>query len=103
MTGPRASPCPAPRTPRTAERRFLLTPDIPLRHLRNPGSWIGEARKARQGVLLQPQSLNEGDLAGARIPIEIVRRPLRVGRGYVVHPTTGTSIAVALPLTELKG
>ena len=71
--------------------------------LQNPGMWIGEARKARQGVLLQPQSMNEGDLAGARIPIEIVRRPLRLGRGYVVHPTTGTAVAVALPLTELKG
>ncbi|HTJ67714.1 MAG TPA: FtsK/SpoIIIE domain-containing protein [Actinospica sp.] len=70
--------------------------------LQNPTSWIGEARRARRGVLLQPQSMNEGDLIGGRLPMEIVRRPLKVGRGYVAHPTTGAATAVALPLTELR-
>ena len=70
--------------------------------MQNPGTWIGELRRTRQGVLLQPQSLNEGDLAGARLPLELVRRPLRLGRGYVAHPVTGAAIAVALPLTELR-
>jgi hypothetical protein len=53
-------------------------------------------------VLLQPQSMNEGDIAGGRLPLEIVRRPLRLGRGYITHPTTGAIISVALPLTELR-
>jgi S-DNA-T family DNA segregation ATPase FtsK/SpoIIIE len=71
--------------------------------MNQPGSWIAEARRARQGVLLQPQSMNEGDIAGGRLPLEIVRRPLRLGRGYITHPTTGAVISVALPLTELRG
>ncbi|MBR7831820.1 cell division protein FtsK [Actinospica durhamensis] len=71
--------------------------------LQNPGTWIAEARRSRQGVLLQPQSLNEGDLIGGRLPLEIVRRPLKLGRGYVAHPATGAATAVALPVTELKG
>jgi hypothetical protein len=35
--------------------------------------------------------------------LEIVRRPLKLGRGYVAHPATGAATAVALPVTELKG
>ncbi|NUP53193.1 MAG: hypothetical protein HOW97_38610 [Catenulispora sp.] len=70
--------------------------------LQNPVSWIGEAKRARQGVLLHPRTMNEGDLAGARLPMELVRRPLKLGRGYVADPATGAAVAVALPLTELK-
>jgi S-DNA-T family DNA segregation ATPase FtsK/SpoIIIE len=70
--------------------------------MQNPATWIGELRRSRQGVLLQPQSINEGDLAGGRLPLEIVRRPLRLGRGYVGHPVTGGAVAVALPITELR-
>lgn len=70
--------------------------------LQNPVSWIGEAKRARQGVLLHPRTMNEGDLAGARLPMELVRRPLKLGRGYVADPATGAAMAVALPLTELK-
>jgi S-DNA-T family DNA segregation ATPase FtsK/SpoIIIE len=70
--------------------------------MQNPGSWVGEVRRARQGVLLQPQTMNEGELAGARLQVEIVRRPLRLGRGYIGHPGTGAAVAIALPLTELR-
>ncbi|HEV2635918.1 MAG TPA: FtsK/SpoIIIE domain-containing protein [Actinocrinis sp.] len=70
--------------------------------MQNPGTWIGEVRRIRQGVLLNPQSMNEGDLAGTRLPVEIVRRPLRPGRGYVAHPVSGAVIAIALPRTELR-
>ncbi|MFL6117716.1 MAG: FtsK/SpoIIIE domain-containing protein [Catenulispora sp.] len=70
--------------------------------LQNPVSWIGEAKRARQGVLLHPRTMNEGDLAGTRLPMELVRRPLKLGRGYIAHPATDTAVAVALPLTELK-
>jgi S-DNA-T family DNA segregation ATPase FtsK/SpoIIIE len=68
----------------------------------NPGHWIGDVRRARQGVLLSPQAVGEGDLAGTRLPVEIVRRPLRLGRGYMAHPVSGGVVAVALPLTELR-
>ena len=46
--------------------------------------------------------MNEGDFVGTRLPTEIVRRPLRPGRGYIANPTTGAIVAIALPLTELK-
>jgi S-DNA-T family DNA segregation ATPase FtsK/SpoIIIE len=70
--------------------------------LQVPTGWISEARRSRAGVLLQPQSMNEGDVIGGRLPMEIVRRPLKLGRGYVAHQTTGAATAIALPLTELR-
>jgi S-DNA-T family DNA segregation ATPase FtsK/SpoIIIE len=70
--------------------------------LLNPGSWVGEMRRSRQGLLLNPQAMNEGDLVGARLQMEIIRRPLRLGRGYITNPTSGAAMAVALPLTELR-
>jgi len=68
----------------------------------NPVSWVGELRRLRQGVLINPQSMNEGDFVGTRLPTEVVRRPLRLGRGYIANPTSGAIVAIALPLTELK-
>ena len=64
--------------------------------------WIGEARRIRQGVLLNPTSVGEGDLVGARIPPNLLRKPIRPGRGYVSDPTTGALVQIALPLTVLK-
>jgi DNA segregation ATPase FtsK/SpoIIIE, S-DNA-T family len=64
--------------------------------------WLGEARRIRQGVLLGPTSMGEGDLVGARIPPNQLRKPVRPGRGYVSDPTTGALIQIALPLTVLK-
>jgi S-DNA-T family DNA segregation ATPase FtsK/SpoIIIE len=71
-------------------------------YAQSPGTWIGEVRRVRQGVLINPQSMSEGDYLGTRLPPEIVRRPLRVGRGFVANPASGAIIAIALPLTELK-
>jgi len=51
---------------------------------------------------VQPQSMNKGDVAGGRLPLEIVRRPLRLGRGRIANPFTGAITSVALPLTELR-
>jgi len=65
--------------------------------------WIGEARRSRQGVLLNPQSVAEGDLVGARLPISLLRRPIRLGRAHVADPVTGGVSAIAIPLTELRG
>ncbi|MBS2961552.1 cell division protein FtsK [Actinocrinis puniceicyclus] len=64
--------------------------------------WIGEARRSRQGVLLSPQSVAEGDLVGARIPVSLLRKPIRPGRAYTADPVTGGLAAIALPLTVLK-
>jgi len=64
--------------------------------------WLGEARRIRQGVLLGPTSMGEGDLVGARIPPNQLRKPVRPGRGYVADPTTGALTQIALPLTVLK-
>ncbi|MBS2553505.1 cell division protein FtsK [Catenulispora sp. NL8] len=64
--------------------------------------WVGEARRMRQGVLLNPQTPAEGDLVGARIPPNQLRRPPRAGRGYVADPVSGGIQQIALPLTVLK-
>jgi DNA segregation ATPase FtsK/SpoIIIE, S-DNA-T family len=64
--------------------------------------WIGEARRVRQGVLLNPQSVAEGDLVGSRVPVNLLRRPIRLGRGYIADPVTGGLSSIALPLTVLK-
>lgn len=64
--------------------------------------WIGEARRVRQGVLLSPQSVAEGDLVGARVPVNLLRRPPRPGRAHVADPVTGGLASIALPLTVLK-
>jgi DNA segregation ATPase FtsK/SpoIIIE, S-DNA-T family len=45
----------------------------------------------------------EGDLVGARIPINLLRRPIRLGRAHVADPVTGGLSAIAIPLTELRG
>jgi len=64
--------------------------------------WIGDARRLRQGVLLNPQSAAEGDVIGARLPPNQLRRPARPGRGYTADPASGGLLQIALPLTELK-
>ena len=68
----------------------------------NPVTWLGEFRRARQGVLISPQHVAEGDLAGIRLPGELVRRPPTPGRGLIADPATGQPVTIALPLTELR-
>ncbi|PBC69571.1 S-DNA-T family DNA segregation ATPase FtsK/SpoIIIE [Streptomyces sp. TLI_235] len=64
--------------------------------------WLGDARRARQGVLLSPQSMVEGDLIGARLSPDLVRRPLRPGRAYLADPRSGAPVAVLVPHTTLR-
>jgi len=47
------------------------------------GGWIGELRKVRHGLLLQPDVDSDGDLFGTRLPRKAGRR-FPVGRGYMV-------------------
>jgi S-DNA-T family DNA segregation ATPase FtsK/SpoIIIE len=58
--------------------------------------WIGEARRHRKGLLLQPQSLLEGDLLGVRLTQSQLfgRVP---GRGLLPEPRTGALITVQVP------
>ncbi|MYT73807.1 MULTISPECIES: FtsK/SpoIIIE domain-containing protein [unclassified Streptomyces] len=62
--------------------------------------WVGVARRARQGVLLGPKSIGEGDLIGVRLSAEQVRMALPVGRGWTAGDAGG-AVAVQVPLTTL--
>lgn len=56
--------------------------------------WQPEIRKARQGVLLSPQGLGDGDLVGARVPRNLLGQPVSVGRG-LLHVGDGSLRQVA--------
>ncbi|MFD9123271.1 FtsK/SpoIIIE domain-containing protein [Kitasatospora sp. NPDC059571] len=64
--------------------------------------WLGDARRARQGVLLSPQSMVEGDLIGARLSPDLVRRPVRPGRAYLTDPRSAAPVSVLVPHTTLR-
>ncbi|MEV8096774.1 FtsK/SpoIIIE domain-containing protein [Kitasatospora sp. NPDC085879] len=64
--------------------------------------WLGNARRARQGVLLSPRSMVEGDLIGARLSPDLVRRPARPGRAYLADPRSAAPVAVLVPHTTLR-
>lgn len=56
--------------------------------------WNVEARKARQGLLLSPQGLSDGDIVGYRLPRNLVGRPVQAGRGWL-HLGDGELLQVA--------
>jgi S-DNA-T family DNA segregation ATPase FtsK/SpoIIIE len=56
--------------------------------------WNVEARKTRQGLLLSPQGLSDGDLIGYRLPRNLVGRPVQPGRGWL-HLGDGNLVQVA--------
>ncbi|HEY8740821.1 MAG TPA: FtsK/SpoIIIE domain-containing protein [Candidatus Dormibacteraeota bacterium] len=60
------------------------------------GGWIAELRKARQGLLLQPDVDIDGDLLGARLPRR-ASRAFPPGRGYLVRRGTVDLVQVAAP------
>jgi S-DNA-T family DNA segregation ATPase FtsK/SpoIIIE len=45
--------------------------------------WQVEAKKGRQGLLLSPQGLSDGDLVGTRVPRSILGQPVQPGRGWL--------------------
>lgn len=64
--------------------------------------WVGMARRSRQGVLLGPKTIAEGDLIGARLSGDQMRTQLAPGRAWTAGDA-GAAIAVQIPLTVLGG
>jgi S-DNA-T family DNA segregation ATPase FtsK/SpoIIIE len=56
--------------------------------------WQVEAKKARQGLLLSPQGLGDGDVVGVRVPRGITGKPVQPGRGWL-HQGDGELVQVA--------
>lgn len=61
--------------------------------------WQVEAKKARQGMLLSPQGISDGDLVGARVPRGQLGGPVQVGRG-LLHLGDGVLRQVATVAPE---
>ncbi|WTW92356.1 FtsK/SpoIIIE domain-containing protein [Streptomycetaceae bacterium NBC_01309] len=64
--------------------------------------WLGEARRARSGALIAPQTIVEGDLLGVRLSPDAVRGQPRPGRAVVVDPATGGTLTICLPNTSAR-
>ena len=45
--------------------------------------WQVDARKCRQGLLLSPQELGDGDLIGTRVSRQVIGRPTQAGTGWL--------------------
>jgi S-DNA-T family DNA segregation ATPase FtsK/SpoIIIE len=56
--------------------------------------WQPEMKKARQGLLLSPQGISDGELIGTRMPRNVLGLPVAVGRGWL-HLGDGTPVQVA--------
>lgn len=56
--------------------------------------WQPEMKKARQGLLLSPQGISDGELIGTRLPRNLVGLPVAVGRGWL-HLGDGNVTQVA--------
>ncbi|GII52603.1 cell division protein FtsK [Planotetraspora thailandica] len=65
------------------------------------GSWVSAAKRARRGLLLTPKSLQEGDMIGVRLPMQLIRSSLPSGRAVMTGPG-GEPRMVQLPLTVLR-
>ncbi|KUO05137.1 FtsK/SpoIIIE domain-containing protein [Streptomyces caeruleatus] len=63
--------------------------------------WLGALKRQRKGVLLDPQSLMEGDIVGVRLTHAQLRNR-RPGRGLTVDPSSGELISVQIPRTDLS-
>jgi S-DNA-T family DNA segregation ATPase FtsK/SpoIIIE len=61
--------------------------------------WQVDAKKARQGTLLCPQSLTDGDLIGVRVPRSVLGGPVQPGRA-LVHLGDGELVTVQVPVTS---
>ncbi|MBD8870507.1 FtsK/SpoIIIE domain-containing protein [Nocardioides donggukensis] len=56
--------------------------------------WQVDARKSRQGLLLSPQELGDGDLIGTRLTRQLIGRPTQAGTGWL-HQGDGALRQVA--------
>lgn len=62
--------------------------------------WLSALKRHRRGVLLDPQSVMEGDILGVRLTHAHLRNR-RPGRGLTVDPRSGELISVQIPETDL--
>ncbi|MEV0642060.1 FtsK/SpoIIIE domain-containing protein [Streptomyces sp. NPDC050619] len=60
--------------------------------------WLSALKRQRRGVLLDPQSLMDGDILGTRLTHAQLRNR-KLGRGLTVDPRTGELINVQIPET----
>jgi DNA segregation ATPase FtsK/SpoIIIE, S-DNA-T family len=61
--------------------------------------WLGALKRQRRGVLLEAQSLMDGDVLGVRLTHAHLRNR-RPGRGLTVDPGSGELINVQIPETD---
>ena len=54
--------------------------------------WIPEARKSRQGLLLSPQSVSDGDVYETRLARSLLMGKVHPGRGLLVDPSGGVVV-----------
>ncbi len=64
--------------------------------------WQVEAKKSRQGVLLSPQGISDGDLVGVRLPRSAIGQPVTPGRGWL-HLGDSQVTSIAVPLADGLG
>ncbi len=61
-------------------------------------NWQVDARRARQGALLSPQGMSDGDLIGVRVPRSSIGAPVQPGRA-LLHLGNGQLTTVQVPST----
>jgi DNA segregation ATPase FtsK/SpoIIIE, S-DNA-T family len=61
------------------------------------GGWQVEAKKARRGCLIAPQTLPEGDLIGIRLSRGMLGESPRPGR-CLLNTGDGTLVTVTVPM-----
>jgi DNA segregation ATPase FtsK/SpoIIIE, S-DNA-T family len=61
------------------------------------GGWQVEAKRARRGCLIAPQTLPEGDLIGVRLSHSQTGEPVRPGRA-LLNTGDGTLVTVTVPI-----
>lgn len=58
--------------------------------------WQVEAKKSRQGLLLSPQGISDGDLIGVRLPRSVIGQPVQPGKG-LLHLGDSGLVSVVVP------
>lgn len=55
--------------------------------------WLPEARKSRQGLLLSPQAVGDGDVYETRLARSLLMSKVHAGRGIVIDSSGGVQVA----------
>ena len=55
--------------------------------------WVYEARKSRQGLLLSPQGMGDGDIFSVRLMRSSLMQRVHPGRGLVIDPGGSQALA----------